>query len=177
MNAPKAPVALLAATAVVIFAIDHVAKAIVRHDLTLCSAPPVSLCDRVSIAGPLGLLRTENGDGAFGLLAGEAIGPALIALLGLLLWRTARLRWTPLLALAVGLQLGGLAANVVDRAVFGVVTDFIDLRVGLADKGVVLNPADVGLAVGGVILAMVLSRGAQPRPLRQLEPHGEVASE
>jgi lipoprotein signal peptidase len=132
--------------------------------LTVCSAPPVSLCDHVSIVGPLGLLRTENGDGAFGLLAGAAIGPVLIALLGVLLWRTARLRWTPLLALAIGLQFGGLVANLADRALFGVVTDFIDLRVGLADKGVVLNPADIGLAVGGVLFAIVISRGVQHRP-------------
>jgi lipoprotein signal peptidase len=176
MNVHKSPGAVLAATAGAIFAIDQATKAIVRHELTPCSAPPVSLCDRVSIVGPLGLLRTDNGDGAFGLLAGEAIGPVLIALLGVLLWRTAGLRLTPLLAVAIGLQLGGLVANLADRALFGVVTDFIDLRVGLADKGVVLNPADVGLAVGGVLFAMVLSRGAQPRPMRPLEPNGEVGS-
>ena len=176
MNVPKAPRAVLAATAAVIFAIDQVAKVIIRHELTPCSAPPVSLCDRVSIVGPLGLLRTDNGDAAFGLLAGKAIGPVLIALLGVVVWRLARLRWTPLLALAIGLQLGGLVANLADRALFGAVTDFIDLRVGVADKGVVLNPADVGLAVGGVLFAIVLSRGAKPRPMGQVEPHGEVGS-
>ena len=82
MEFTKAPGAVLAATSVVVFAADQIAKAIVRQELTLCDAPPVSLCDRVAIAGPLGLLRTENGDGAFGLLAGAAIGPVLIVLLG-----------------------------------------------------------------------------------------------
>ena len=35
-------------------------------------------------------------------------------------------------------------------------TDFIDLRIGLADKGLVLNPADIGLAVGGLLFAQIL---------------------
>jgi lipoprotein signal peptidase len=160
MNLPKAPGAVLAASTIVVFAVDQIAKAIIRHELTLCSAPPVRLCDRVSIAEPLGLLRTENGDGAFGLLAGSAIGPVMIVLIGILLWHAARLRWSPLLAVSLGLQLGGLLANLADRALFGVVTDFIDLRFGVADQGLVLNPADIGLAVGGVIFAIVLSRAA-----------------
>ncbi len=161
MHIPKALSAVLAAMGAVLAA-DQVAKAIIRHELTLCSAPPVSLCDRISIAGPFGLLRTENGDGAFGLLAGETIGPVMIVLLGIFLWQVARLPKTPLLGLAGGLVLGGWLANIADRAAFGVVTDFIDLRWGLADKGVVLNPADIGLAAGGLILAVLLYRSAAP---------------
>jgi signal peptidase II len=169
MHLPKAPRAVLAATASV-FAVDQIAKAIIRSELTLCSAPPVSLCDRVSIAEPLGLLRTENGDGAFGFLAGDAIGPLMVVLLGILLWQVARMPKTPLLGLAIGLLLGGWLANIADRALYGVVTDFIDLRWDLADKGVVLNPADIGLAAGAFVLAMLLyrhaagtSRAATPR--------------
>ena len=158
MRFPKAPVAVLALTAGVTFAVDQIAKAVIRHELTLCSAPPVSVCDRVSIAEPLGLLRTENADGALGLLAGSAIGPVMIVLLGILFWRAAQLSWTPLLASAIGLQLGGLLANLADRAMFGAVTDFIDIRWGVADQGLVLNPADIGLAVGGLIFAVLLSR-------------------
>lgn len=164
MNVRRSPSAVLASATGIVVVADQVAKVIVRQEFALCSAPPVSLCDRMSIVGPVGLLRTENGDGAFGLLAGEAIGPVLIALLGFFLWRIARLHWTPLLALAIGVQVGGVVANLVDRALFGVVTDFIDLRVGLADKGVVLNIADIGLAFGGVITAIVLSRDAQAGP-------------
>jgi lipoprotein signal peptidase len=167
MHAPKAPGVVLASAGLV-FAADQIAKAMIRHELTLCSAPPVSLCDRVTIAGPLGLLWTQNGDGAFGLLAGEAIGPVMIVLLGILLWHTTRLRWTPVVALAVGLQFGGLLANLFDRALFGAVTDFIDVRLGPGEAGIVLNPADVGLALGGVVLALLLYQGGGRRTLEPL---------
>ncbi len=160
MEVTRAPGFVLAASTSAVIAVDQFAKAFIRHELTLCSAPPVSLCDRVTIAGPLGLLRTQNGDGAFGLLAGEAIGPVMIVLLGIFLWQVTRLPKTPLLGLAGGLLLGGWLANIADRAAFGVVTDFIDLRWGLADKGVVLNPADIGLAAGGLLIAILLDRGA-----------------
>jgi lipoprotein signal peptidase len=164
----RAPSVVLAATIGLVLAADQIAKAIIRHELTLCSEPPVSLCDRVSIAGPFGFLRTENGDGALGFLPGDAIGPVLVVLLGLLVWQAARLFRTPWVAVAVGLQLGGLAANLVDRALFGVVTDFIDVRWGAADQGLVLNPADIGLAVGGVLFAVVVYRSVgQPKVREQ----------
>jgi lipoprotein signal peptidase len=174
MHIPKAPRAVLA-TMGAVFAVDQIAKAIIRHELTLCSAPPVSLCDRVTIVEPLGLLRTENGDGAFGFLAGDAIGPVMVVLLGILLWQVARLPKTPLLGLAGGLLLGGWLANIADRALYGVVTDFIDLRWGLADKGVVLNPADIALAIGGLLLAVLLYRAAARStpslgPFRAVDP-------
>lgn len=160
MDVTKAPGFILAATTSFVVAMDQITKSIVRHELNVCSSPPVALCDRRSIAGPLGLLRTENGDGAFGLLAGEAIGPVLVVLLGFLLGWVARLSKTRSFGLGAGLVLGGLLANLADRASFGVVTDFIDLRWGLADQGLVLNPADIALAGGGLILAILLYRDA-----------------
>ena len=154
----RKPSSAIVATFGLVLAVDQISKSVVRHELSVCSAPPVSLCDRWSIAGPLGVLRTENGDGAFGLLPGGLIGPLLLLVIATL-WVLARhLPDRPLVGIAAGLVLGGTVANLVDRAMFGVVTDFIDLRWGSADRGVVINPADVALAVGGVILALMIDR-------------------
>jgi signal peptidase II len=154
MNSSRALIPVLTTSAGLAVAVDQLTKSIIRLNLAVCSGPPVELCDRVAIAGPLGLIRTENWDGALGLLAGDAIGPVLIALIGLAVLWALRLPRTAGLAAATGLVIGGIAANLVDRFLFGPVTDFIDVSVG--SGGIVLNPADVALAAGGAMIGRLL---------------------
>jgi len=58
-----------------------------------------------------------------------------------------------LVALALGLVVGGALGNVVDRLRFGAVADFLDFHVG-AWHWPAFNVADSGITVGAVILVL-----------------------
>jgi signal peptidase II len=139
--------AATSAAAVVI--IDQGGKALVHDGLRICSAPPVALCDRIAIIGPLGVLRTINDNGAFGIIDASSLALLALAAMAVIGLVVRRYGLSLPLALAVGLLVGGSLGNLWDRVAFGTVTDFIDLRWGLADAGLVLNPADVALMAGG----------------------------
>lgn len=57
------------------------------------------------------------------------------------------------LSLALGLILGGAAGNLIDRAFFGYVIDFLDFRIWP-----VFNIADSSITVGAFILALYILR-------------------
>ena len=157
MKVRKTLIRLTAVTAGVVVLLDQGAKFAVRDHLSLCSGPPVSECDRVALVGPLGLLRTDNADSAFGLIEGSWLALLLVLALALVFWQIATVRardprLSRLLAVSIGLQLGGALGNLTDRLLLGTVTDFIDLRVGGADQGLVLNPADLAIGAGALIL-------------------------
>ncbi len=157
MKVLKTLIRLTVVTAGVVVLLDQGAKFAVREHLSLCYRPPVSECDRVALVGPLGLLRTDNADSAFGLIEGSWLALLLVLALALGFWQVATVRardprLTRLLAVSIGLQLGGALGNLTDRLLLGTVTDFIDLRVGGPDKGLVLNPADLALGAGALVL-------------------------
>ncbi len=144
---------------------DQAAKLFVRQHLALCAQPPLSQCARLRLGGAWGLVRTENAGSAFGYLPGWWVWVLVAALGGLLISVYARrLRqpgWDA--AVGVGLQTGGALGNLVDRLVYGRVTDFVDLG-----RGPIFNLGDVALAVGmgwaiGLLLqARRAARAAQP---------------
>ena len=110
------------------------------------------------------LINTRNSGVAFGLFSGGGAlvaivaGLALIALLAFFFTHLAR----PLVWLPTGLLIGGAAGNLLDRAVEGSVTDFVDLPLWPA-----FNVADAAITIGVVTLLYVLegppSRGADGR--------------
>ena len=139
-------------------AIDQVTKIWARAAFDACTAPPVALCDRVAVFGDLGILRTENPDGALGILtSGWAVLAFLVAATTIAL--VTRRRPSSATTFCVALMAGGVVANLVDRAFFGAVTDFIDVPIGTGDAGIVLNLADIWLVVGGIGWAIVTARG------------------
>ena len=147
----------IAITAAVILA-DLASKWLAHAGLRECAGPPVLACDRVDLAGPFGLLRTTNDVGAFGVVGDPWLWPLLalaVVGLGVLLWWSAG---RTAFALAATLLVGGFAANLVDRAIWGSVTDFIDIRGAGSDSGLVLNLADLALAAGGLALVMAVWR-------------------
>ena len=76
---------------------------------------------------------------------------ALVIVLALLWWL--RKAETRLVAVALGLIIGGAVGNVIDRAQFGAVVDFIDWHVG-AWHWPAFNIADAGITVGAAILVL-----------------------
>ena len=73
---------------------------------------------------------------------------AVVAVL-LILW--ARRAERPLLAVALGLVIGGAIGNLIDRVRFGAVADFLDVS-GLGFFPWVFNVADSAISVGVILL-------------------------
>jgi signal peptidase II len=140
------------AVAVAVVALDQATKAIVRGS--------IGRGERVE--GPLiDLVNTRNAGVAFGFLSGGGAivavlaGLALVALLAFFATHAGR----PLVWLPTGLLIGGAAGNLIDRAVEGSVTDFIDPPLWPA-----FNVADMAITVGVLVLLYVIegppSRGS-----------------
>jgi len=156
---------LFALPAVVAIATDLGSKAIVTSSLRECTAPPVRLCDHVTLLDPIGLLVTRNPDAALGVIPGSvATTVGLAVLILLLLAQVFAVRGSRVGMVGVSLEVGGFVANTIDRGLHGDVTDFIDLRAGHADKGLVLNLADLALAAGALLFLAAISRGVTNRP-------------
>jgi lipoprotein signal peptidase len=167
-----AAAATLAAAALLV---DQVSKTLVRDALRVCSVPPVALCDRVEIIGPLGVLRTINGDGAMGIIDASWLALVTLAAFAVMGVALRRYGFSLGVALAVGLLIGGFLSNTWDRIAFGTVTDFIDFRWGLADSGLVLNPADIALAAGGFMFWIAAIRAKFGRRPQSRATHSWAA--
>jgi signal peptidase II len=133
-------------------AADQATKAIVRDS--------VRSGERRELLGFLDLVHVQNDGVAFGALAGGGTVVAVIvaaALAGLLAYfalHAAR----PLVWLPTGLLLGGALGNIIDRARFGAVTDFLKLPGWPA-----FNLADTAITVGVVLLVVVIERNERAR--------------
>lgn len=100
-----------------------------------------------------------------GLVFGISVPPAVSLLLPLamivasvvLYWRFERSNST-LLNVGIGLFVGGSLGNVVDRIVYGQVTDFVAFIPSGGSVGTVFNLADVCIILGIVILEVFLIR-------------------
>jgi len=109
----------------------------------------------VWIGGPFSLTMVWNRGVSFGLLKAEvdlvrwALVAFSLAVAGFLaVW--ARKIERPLLALSVGLVMGGAVGNAIDRARFGAVADFLDFKA--LHFPWVFNVADSAISVGVVLL-------------------------
>jgi signal peptidase II len=92
---------------------------------------------------------------SFGMFGGGAVAPWLLAVvalgvtLALFIWL--RKVVSRLVAVAIGLVIGGALGNVVDRFKYGAVADFIDIHWG-DYHWPAFNLADAAISVGVVIL-------------------------
>ena len=142
--------------ALAVAAIDQMTKIIMLDRLAL--GAPVEV-----IEGFLDLTLVMNPGLAFGLLGGVPAtwrwGVAGLSLVALLLLSRVALRVLPTGGwqgvLAIGLIFGGAVGNLVDRARFGAVVDFVDVHY----RGYhwpAFNVADSAITIGVVLLAFRL---------------------
>lgn len=108
------------------------------------------------VPGIFHITYVRNAGAAFGLFQHQtglfvAVTAVVIALI--VLYGRQAARGQPLLALALGLQLGGAVGNLVDRLRGGTVVDFLDFRVWP-----VFNLADSAIVIGGALFAWFLLR-------------------
>ncbi|BAU91041.1 lipoprotein signal peptidase [Methylorubrum populi] len=108
-----------------------------------------------------GLFQQDGGLGRWLL-----VGVSLVAAIGLSVWM--RRAGSRLLAVALGLIVGGALGNAIDRAAYGAVFDFVHLHAGTW-SWYVFNVAD-GAIVAGVIGLLLDSL----RPAGR-DPHADVS--
>lgn len=157
-----------AATAIVVLvsgvALDQVTKTWARGTLALCEGPAAA-CERIPLAGPVGILNTANPAAALGFL--ELTGALFVfALVAPFMLGLSHRRPHPAMLVVMALLAAGVLGNLIDRVLVRAVTDFIDVRLG--SGGVVLNLADVWLLLGGIGWVWLAS-GARRADLSRLE--------
>lgn len=142
---------LLGLTAIVAtFALDQLSKWIVLRELG-----PAGSHNVVEIVpGVLRFIFVRNTGSAFGLFQGGSEWLKVLAVLAVVLLafyyvRTAAKDWV--LALALGLQVGGALGNITDRFRHGYVVDWIDVS-----RWPTFNLADSGITIGVILLVYAL---------------------
>jgi signal peptidase II len=134
------------------FSLDRITKSLVQRNLSL--DVPHALIGRIVY-----LTHTQNTGAAFsfGVSFGTFFMVLALAVSAAIIVYNRRIpagdTW---LRLGLGMIMGGALGNALDRAVFGSVTDFIDLR-----WWPVFNLADSSIAVGAVISSLRLSARAE----------------
>ncbi|MCE5258207.1 MAG: signal peptidase II [Chloroflexi bacterium] len=136
--------------ALVMIALDQWTKHLVRLNLPLNrDVALIPWLDRLFT-----FTYVQNTGGSFGLLPGIGLPFIIVAVVVVVLIviysrRLANNHW--LLRLALGLQLGGAIGNLIDRIVYGYVTDFINFR-----WWPVWNVADACLVVGTILFLIYM---------------------
>ena len=156
-------VILVAVVAVVVFVVDRITKNAVDASIPLGSSVEV-LGEWVRIS------HVTNTGAAFGLLPG---GTALLSVLSVvavfaIVFYYRRLAaGSPLIAVTLGMQLGGALGNLVDRIGQGHVVDFVDVGVPGGPRFWAFNVADSSIVVGIIaVTALLWWQERQPRDLR-----------
>ena len=147
-------------TALLIVAADQLSKLWVRSNLALGESLPET--------GLFRLTHIYNTGASFGLFQGQAFALTIVAVIGivaLLLFTLVFCRRFPLLdnmpnRVVLGLILGGIVGNLIDRLRFGGVTDFIDVGMDVY-RWPTFNVADSAVVVGTIIFAYSLLRLAR----------------
>jgi signal peptidase II len=161
---------ITAALAVAVLLVDQVTKLLVRTFLAPGGTSVPLLGDVVR----LGFVRNEGA--AFGMLPGSRLlfipvhVVVLVCIAGYVLRRKPDRPW---LVIALALVAGGALGNLVDRALIGWVTDFIQVPFGFP----VFNVADSAIVVGVAMLVWWLLFGPAPAAPSAVEPPSETGPE
>ncbi len=123
----------------------------------------------------LWLRMVHNSGAAFGMLQNASILFALAAVAvtaGILFYSRKLSSMSLLVRLAIGLELGGALGNLIDRARYGYVVDFIDVRLW----PFVFNVSDAAITIGVVLLLyhfLFRTGGDSPRATEQERQAGD----
>lgn len=143
---------ILLGVAGIVVVVDQVTKRLVDSHLLLYQSWP-------SESWPVHLVHTSNTGAAFSILQDQTTFLTLTSIIGLaaiLLFFFYPPFDHVLLRFALGLQLGGAIGNLIDRVVFGSVTDFVAFPHYPA-----FNVADSSIVVGVAILMWFLLFGEE----------------
>lgn len=165
--------ALGLATCIVVF--DQVSKAAITARYAPCGTSHF-----VSLVGSYaGFSYVCNTGTAFSRFAGNPliwIPIGLAVLVVVWLWIRSLDAPRVLQQIAFGLILGGAVGNLIDRARFGYVVDFIDLRLSDTVRWYVFNVADAAITCGVIALAITFWRTADTLPARDAPQRAEAGT-
>ena len=141
--------------AAIVIPLDQLTKFWVKQTIPLGGSIPAT--------GFFRLTHVQNTGAAFGIFPGSievlaiisAIGALAILWLGLLMYRRFDFLNSRLSLIALGMMLGGVLGNFIDRAFIGYVTDF--LKMGPWPD---YNIADASEVIGSITLAVIIFRSA-----------------
>ena len=116
------------------------------------------------------VLHVQNTGAAFGIFQGHSQTLLIVISIGVVVLIAfvflLRSRWASFdsmrLRVAIGLVVGGMIGNLIDRGRQGYVTDFLDFRVWP-----VFNIADASAVFGAIIIAFCIITLAQPAKRRE----------
>ena len=133
--------------AAAVVALDQLTKVIIRATLSRGEAWP-------DADWLLNIVNVSNSGAAFGILQGQTVFLVVTSLIGvaaIVLYYLYPPLEHGLLQVALALQLGGAAGNLIDRVRFGEVTDFINF-----DFWPAFNVADASISIGVVTIIWFL---------------------
>jgi signal peptidase II len=137
-------------------------------------APSPVIGDLVRIA------KTYNDGGIFGLFdaAAPILGLLSVAIIAGIAWYEWRhgAAAGPLVTVGLGLLLGGALGNLIDRARFGHVVDYVDAGLGTA-RFYAFNVADAAISVGILLLFVAALFGDRLRGRRHAGPSTSAAAD
>lgn len=163
---------------IAIIVLDQISKAWILGSSAfnaLGCLPDTSLCGKMELSGIVDLTMTWNRGVSFGAFQAEGLARwGLFVMIGTIavgftLWLLRAERW--MTALALAMVVGGAVGNLIDRARFGAVVDFIDfsgpwfmlgdLKVGFPW---IFNVADASISVGAAALLLDQLLAGRKRP-------------
>ena len=152
-----------------VFALDQLVKFIMLGPLALREIGQITLLSIFNFT------YVENHGVSLGMLTADSqterwalVGVTAAIATGVAAWMSReKNRWD---IVALGLVLGGALGNIVDRARFGYVVDFLDLHFGDFRPFMVFNVADAAIT-GGVVLLLARSLLLRDKPAK---PAGET---
>ena len=157
------------AVAIVVIALDQFTKSLVRSNLELGEVWSHSV-------GIFRIIHVTNSGAAFGILQGKTpflIITSLFGLAAIVLYYVYPPMDHGLIRVALGMQLGGAAGNLIDRVRMGEVTDFIDVG-----RFPTFNVADSSISVSIVIVLIFFAfQEAEGGPRASMPPPPELGSQ
>ena len=156
--------ALVAFIAVVVFVLDRLTKIAVESSLAVGASVDV-LGEWVRIS------HVTNSGAAFGLLPERTTFLSVLsvaAVFAIVFYYRRLAADSPLIAVTLGMQLGGAFGNLVDRIRQGYVVDFVDVGIPAGLRFWSFNVADSSIVVGIIAVTVLLwwQERQQPRDLR-----------
>ncbi len=144
--------ALVAAVAIVVFALDRFTKTWVEENIPLHEGRQV-------VGDYVRIVHTQNTGAAFGLLPERTTllsVLSVLAVLAIVYYYRQFANSSPLVTGTLGMQLGGAFGNLLDRVSQGYVVDFVDVGVPDGVRFWAFNVADSSIVVGILLVTLLL---------------------